>query len=776
MILEQRDMTQVESISQSVELNQEEAVQLENFLNLLVELKIIEPPEQVSLILPVENNSVVGSPDCQLKQASPISPVEIDQNQDFPTGEIELLRSPVQFQVSEAPEYMEVSDIEPSKIPLVKGGWGDQTKSLKYCAAPNESSQSDRTLRADQNLEKPNPDNSKDAFQKLQKLLVGHELAELHDRMASIQQNLTKLEHQIYEPQELINLLLPWITELLKQKITNSKEEIVQAITPIVDLAIKSRVEQDKTSMGLALADAIPQAISQQIHTDPEEVAEALAPTMGRAFKKQIEIAEDTVVDALYPIIGSTITKYMAETIRAINQQIEDTLSVEGIKRKIRAKLQGVSEAELILKAAQPFTVQAIFLIHKTSGLVICDIQADDAHRLESEMVAGMLTAIRSFGNDCITTAGSVSELDAIDYGTSKIILEVAGYCYLAIVVAGTPHGAFIGKMRRTLGKLVKNYSELIEQFDGDPATIPSQVYTLLQDLKDDDVQGKKRKNQPSPLLLLSLTVFSAILIPWGIWQYQSRVIRDVENKTALALASTPELAVYRLNVNSDGGTLKLTGRVPNQILRSQAERIAAANAQKWLIDNQILSVEVPADPVLAAAEVKRVVKVLNQMDGTAISAHYLAGKVSVKGIISRIADAQTIQNAFEQIPGVKSVSSAVRVQSLWIERFYFEPNLATLTRADLALKLGEVKFFLDRHPMKHLKIVGYSYDRRSKIAAQQLALERAKTVQQALINQGIDPSRLHIIRTTNFPPGIDANQPSWLSRCVVLELIDKQF
>lgn len=751
-------MTQMESISHSVELNQEEAVQLDNFLTLLVDLKIIEPPEQTS----------------------PILPVETDQNEDFSRGEIELLqRSPVQFQVSETPQHISVSDVEPSKITpatLFKGGWGDQTLSEKYCAAPNESSESDHTLRADQNLDKSNPDNSEDAFQKLQEIFVGHELAELHNLAAIIQQNLTKLEHQIYDPQELINLLLPTITELLRLKITESKEEIVQVITPLVDQAIKRRSEQDRTCMGLALANAIPLAISQQVHTDPQEVAEALAPTIGRAMKKQIEIAEDSVVDALYPIIGSTITKYMAETIRAINQQMEDTLSVEAIKRKIRAKLQGVSEAELILQQALPFTVQAIFLIHKASGLVICDIQPSDAHRLESEMVAGMLTAIRSFANDCITQSGSVSELDAIDYGTSKITLEVAGYCYLAMVVQGPPPKAFIWKMRQTLSTLVKDYGELIEHFDGDPATIPSQVQTLLEALKEDDAQAKKRKNQPSLLLLLSLTVLSAILIPWGIWQYQSRVIRDLENKTALALASAPELAVYRLTVKTDGRTLKLTGRVPNQILRSQAEQIALATAPKWLIDNQILSVEVPADPVLAAAEVKRVSEVLNQMDGTAISAQYIAGKVSVQGIISRTADAQTITHAFEQIPGVKSVSSAMRVQPLRIEiRFYFEPNLATLN-TDLGHKLGQVKFFLDQHPMKYLKIAGYSYSSTSAIAAQHLALERAKAVQQALINQGVNPSSLHVIGSTNLPPGIDATQPSWLSRCVVIESIDKQF
>jgi outer membrane protein OmpA-like peptidoglycan-associated protein len=71
---------------------------------------------------------------------------------------------------------------------------------------------------------------------------------------------------------------------------------------------------------------------------------------------------------------------------------------------------------------------------------------------------------------------------------------------------------------------------------------------------------------------------------------------------------------------------------------------------------------------------------------------------------------------------------------------------------------------------MKHLKIIGYSYSVASAIESQQLGLARAKTVQEALINQGVEPSRLEVVATTNLPPGIDTTQPDWLSRCVVLE------
>ncbi|MEH2042856.1 OmpA family protein [Nostoc sp.] len=730
-------MTQVEnSISQSVELKPEIAVQVDNLLHLLIELKIIESPEQ----------------------SFPLLPSKTDNKNEYILEEIELLQlSPVTLEVCEA--YLE------SNFNL--------TQDISNYSE-NTQEELEESIEIFTELEEE-LDNSEDALQKLREILVGYELSEINNITDKIEQKLTKIEHQIYDPKELINLLLPWISELLRLKITESREEIVQIIAPIIDETIRSRTEQDKVSMSEAIAPVIPLAITQQIIIAPEEVSEAIAPAMGRAIKKQIEIEQNIVVDALYPIIGSTIAKYMAETIRAINRQVEETLSVEGIKRKIRSKLQGVSEAELILKEALPFTIQAIFLIHKASGLVISDIQHSDVEQLEAEMVAGMLTAIRSFANDCINQSGSITELDAIEYGTSKIILEVAGYCYLAIVVRGEPSKNFLWKMRQVFSTIVKKYGDLIEKFDGDPDSISMEVHTLLEELKHTDIQDKK-KTKISPFQILALTVISTIIIPWGIWQYRSRVIHSIENQTSLALTSVPELAVYRLTVQVEHNKLKLTGRLPNQLLRQKAEQTVKITSPNWVIDNQILLVDVPADPVLAAAEVKRVTAVLNQTDNIAISAQYIAGKVAVEGTVNRIADAQIITHAFEQIPGVKSVSSAVRVEPPQIEvRFYFQPDSASLMKSDLTYKVQQVNFFLNQHPNKHLKIIGYSY-RNGENKSQKLALARAKAVQQALIKLGIEPSRLQVIGRTNLPPGIDQTQPLWLSRCVALESINKQF
>lgn len=548
---------------------------------------------------------------------------------------------------------------------------------------------------------------SDEAFSLLQALLIDPKLDSLHEQIRDFRQ---QIESQLYEPEQLIELILPLIAEVLQRKTTQPHEDLVQAI----------------------------------------------APTMGEAIKKQIQIEPDAIVDALYPIIGGTISKYLAETVREINQQIENSLSIEGIQRKIKAKLKGVSEAELILQKAMPLTVQAAFLIHKTSGLMIAEMQRSDEHQLESDMIAGMLTAIRSFANDCIAQSGQTSELNAIDYGSSKIVLEVAGYCYLAIVIQGEPSKPFLLQVRKAFGSIVQQNGAAIEQFDGDYATVPASITSALRELGEiESVNGTKTKKL-SPLMILGIGLLSLIVIPTGIGTYHDRLRQQLE----IAFTTTPELAVYHLNTEAWFGKLKLSGQLPNVPLRDRADRIARSMLPNWTINNQITVVDVPADPVLTEAEVKRVTAVLNQTLRITIAVVYRNAQVSVEGTVSDRRDADRITQAYQSIPGVKSVINTVRIQPLVTEvRLYFSINSSIV-----GLSLDQtrmLKTFLRQHRERNFMIVGYS----SELP---LAIARAQSVKAWLIRQGISPNRLQITGS-NQPP--NSNQED-LSRSTLLKII----
>ncbi len=607
----------------------------------------------------------------------------------------------------------------------------------------------------------------------LQRLLVNPDVYDAQKLLQSLEVSLKKLESQIYEPEKLIDLLLPTIANLLSMKISQSKEEVVDAITPIIDEVIQHRIQQDRVAMSGAIAPIISEAISRQITDSPEEIAAAIGPTMGKAIQEQIRLEKDSMVDALYPIIGSTISKYMGEAIANINKQVETNFSAKGLKRKVQAKIQGVSEAELIFREAMPFTVLAAFLIHKSSGLLIADAQHPDQQQLESDMIAGMLTAIRSFANDCMAEANSSTELNQIDYSDSKIILEVAGYCYLALVVKGEMTKDFVKKFRRSMATIVQIYNRPIMNFDGDQSTIPPEIKILLEDMISYVPPSEKTNSRyPFALGFMVLGVVSIMAIPWGIYQYQRSINQRIAQQSATALDQTPELSVYRLETQVVDQKIKLLGKVPSTELQRKAAAVVSEVLPTWSIDNQIIAVDVPVDPSFTAAEIQRATIVMNKIPGVFISSQYKEGVLEINGMVKDRESIGSITQVMRTIPGVKILSNQIQLgninQNNISNRVYFEAGSATLPPDSLP-QISEFRKLLSLNPSFRLRITGYTDATGDPSDNQRLALARANSVQQVLLEQGIEQRQLEIRGSTDTTPGATE---LWQSRFVEFELV----
>jgi len=609
----------------------------------------------------------------------------------------------------------------------------------------------------------PDDQNTDGAIASLQSLLLGSDLQILKASVNQLDHKIHNLEHQIYDPEELIQLLLPVITEILGIKVSQASAEITEAIAPVIDEMITVNIRQDQIQMSAALAPVMSSAIAQNIYTSPGEFANVIAPEMGTAIQEQLRINKGAMVDALYPIIGNTITKYMAEAIKAINEKVENTFSKEGILRKIRARLQGVSEAELILKESIPITIRAIFLIHKASGLIISEVQnPNSAEILESDMVAGMLTAIRSFVNDCITQSGFDAELSEIDYGGSKIMLEAAGHCYLAVVVDGVTTPILIQTIRKTLETIVSDHSKDVENFNGDLEAVPPPIKPALESIFIKTIAEPKSSNPYTLVVLIGLIV-TVIAIPWGIFSYRQHLASQLQAQVVSAIFTSPQLSVYGLQVQvKDMQQVELKGRVPNTYLKDLASQVAIASAPTATINNQIIAVQIPPDPIQTTAEVNRITKLLNQIDGIKISTNYkpnLANlslnKITISGRVLNQTHYQTISNAFAQIPGVAIVTNTIQVQPPQISiRIYFAFNFDQISATE-ASKLTQIKLIMDQYPDYRLKIIGHS-DRLGSIEDnRRIALSRAVAVRDYLIRAGLSPERLEAIGSPQSPQNI---------------------
>lgn len=567
---------------------------------------------------------------------------------------------------------------------------------------------------------------------------------------------------------DAVNTLIPLIVELLKYKIEDSQESILQGITPVLEKIIEQRTQEEPQKMAIAIAKILPSAITENINLSPEQIAKAIAPElalsikeqilldedaisealgseMGKAIKTQIEVEKDAMVDALYPVIGDTISKYMVEVVKEINNKVENTLSPEGFQRKLQAKLKGVSEAELILQESIGCHVQAIFLIDKDSGVVIQEIQNSEQRALDADMVAGMLTAIRSFANDCIVSG---SELDSIDYGNWQIHLEVAGYCYLAVVLKGEPNQKFLTRIRRVFGDIILHQGDALEKFEGNIDVIPNSVNAKLTQLIESEDNSEEKASSPKVLLWLLVFILAIVLIPWGISSYHSKTANKIEQVTAIELDAAPELSVYRLEPTVEKGILTLKGRVPSEYLRNQATTITQAIARENNLefDNQITTVNVPAKPSLLTGEILRLTELFNQQPGVSLKTNYQSPRLSIEGFILDQNLAESMYQAFSKIPGIEQTIIKVANKLPKLEtRIYFDSAATKIDFASNSSKIGSVAEFLNKYSDLNLRLLAYSDGIGSKQNNLKLGMQRCSNVKKALLAERIDSSRLAI-------------------------------
>lgn len=192
--------------------------------------------------------------------------------------------------------------------------------------------------------------------------------------------------------------------------------------------------------------------IQKVVHVMPEKMGPAITATL----KVQISESRDEVVQALFPIIGQMIKKYVAQEIEVlterIDRQLEETLSLDGIKLRLKALFTGVKYSELMLQKAKEPQIQQIFIIEENSGILMASYSRGKA--LEEDMVAGMLTAIKSFVEDAFEDASK--SLESINYHDFNIYVQNFNKFYISVAMTGIISASYKKRLDDTILLFVK--------------------------------------------------------------------------------------------------------------------------------------------------------------------------------------------------------------------------------------------------------------------------------------------------------------------------------
>lgn len=288
------------------------------------------------------------------------------------------------------------------------------------------------------------------------------------------------------------------------------------------------------------VADVLPDAVARSAARD-DRLAKALAPSIGSAIKTSVQKDPTPLVDAIFPIIGPAIRRSISDALsgmmQSLNQAMEHSFSIQGLRWRIQAARTGKPFAEIVLLNTLKYRVEQVFLIHAETGLLLHHVGASGAHVADERMVSGMITAIQDFVRDSF--GGKDEHLDRMRVGGMVVRIERGPDAVLAAVIRGTPSEEVGQTLQEAVEQIHRDYAETLDAFKGDISPFQNTAEVLKGCL----LLAAQKKVKPK--ISLGLMAFLVVLVTLiGLLAYwrTSRAARW--NDYVQELRATPGLVV----------------------------------------------------------------------------------------------------------------------------------------------------------------------------------------------------------------------------------------
>lgn len=308
------------------------------------------------------------------------------------------------------------------------------------------------------------------------------------DRIDQLESEKSRLEDDISILQVRLNVLQAEMAAA-EARLRQQTDDLASGI----DDVIAHKAAASPEGLAEALGPVMAGAIRVQERRSRDDLVDAVSPVLSEAIQVQIRDSRQSLVEALFPIIGEMAQRYIGEFFhelqRNIDARLKSSFGPERFARRANARLHGVPVSELEMRDALPFHVREIFVIQSGSGLLLArDGSGEDDvdEGIDSDLISGMLTAVREFMHDSFGRQGETGPMDEIQYGEQRIIIQDGRLCYLAVVLSGIEPPGFRAELRRYLNRLQSDQHEVLENFSGDMSELgelPQSVGRLATDL-----------------------------------------------------------------------------------------------------------------------------------------------------------------------------------------------------------------------------------------------------------------------------------------------------
>ena len=477
---------------------------------------------------------------------------------------------------------------------------------------------------------------------------------------------------------------------------------------------------------------------------DYRRLADSLAPIVLQSIKTEIHNSRDMMVDALYPITGrlvaAAVRNAFKDLVDQLNTRLDSTLSVDRWRAKVKAKMSGRSEAEILLSEGAAFEIVDLLLINRKSGLLIAQAGLDaDQGGMDSHLMSSILTAIMAFVRDAMSQS-SEQDLRTLHVGDMRLHLQVSPGAILAIKTKGPPPTGFDTALSETFYAFLSRWGEVLsnpEKIKGhDEIALNEDLEERFQTLLKAKRTNFKGASKKGLILLGTLAALAVLWIGWTI--YDDWSVKRIEAEAQSVIARQSELDGYPIEARYDtDDTLIVSGLLPSQ----EAIEMLDKELRKTLPDLALsLNVgKLPTqtfDPTGLATDVDLVAwrKSVSEelLDALDDRTSFLSETIS--GIERRLpASAEVEQTAFRS----------------WLDRqsIRFTEDSVIDDEGEANDVLEEIVDRFSNMPDRvSLRVVGYGDDLGEELVNERVSRARAAVVATRLRTLGVPTDRLQVV------------------------------
>lgn len=224
----------------------------------------------------------------------------------------------------------------------------------------------------------------------------------------------------------------------------------------------------------ILLSEKIRPIIEERMHFFKENFPKEFKVTVDKMIEVKLKASQEEILDVIYPVMGKMIKKYVNHQIQmlkdSIDESIKKTFFRKGIFWRLKNSLFGIKMSDQVIHDLKDFQIEEIYVIQRNSGLLFGSASTENT--IDQDVIAGMLTAIKSFVEDAFKRERE--DLEMIQYGTYKILLQNFYSYYVAIAISG----AMSSTEREALANTLLSFAEA--HLHSLPAEPDNQIFSTV--------------------------------------------------------------------------------------------------------------------------------------------------------------------------------------------------------------------------------------------------------------------------------------------------------